>query len=260
VSPSAAENGELWGARAGDWAEQEALHRPLYDEAIRRAGVGPGTRVLDVGCGSGVFLRAASDHGAEVSGLDASEELAAIARTRVPGAEVRVGDLQLLPHDDASFDVVTGFNSFQFARDPIEALREARRVVRHGGKVVIQVWGRPERCDLAVLPRALSALRPSTPGGASAPAGLAAPGVLEGLASDAGLTPVDAFDVVTRFEYRDEATMLRLVLSSAAGVDAIRASGEPAANEAARAALAPFSTPAGGYVLENEWHVLIAAA
>lgn len=66
--------------------------------------------MLEVGCGSGVFLRAAADRGARVSGLDASEALLEIARSRVPEADLRVGDMQFLPYGDDSFDVVAGFN------------------------------------------------------------------------------------------------------------------------------------------------------
>jgi SAM-dependent methyltransferase len=61
------------GARARDWAENEEQQIPAYEEAIRRVGIGRGQVVLDVGCGSGVFLRLAADHGAGVVGLDAAE-------------------------------------------------------------------------------------------------------------------------------------------------------------------------------------------
>jgi hypothetical protein len=84
--------------------------------------------------------------------------------------------------------------------------------------------------------------------------------VLEQLAERAGLTPQTANDVVSAFEYPDEETMLRSQLSSAASVEAIRASGEEATRVAIREALAPFRTSSGGYRLENEWHYLIAAA
>ncbi len=53
--------------------------------------------------------------GATVSGLDASDTLLEIARERAPSADFRLGDLEALPFDDDSFDVVTGFNSFQYA-------------------------------------------------------------------------------------------------------------------------------------------------
>jgi hypothetical protein len=82
---SAAVQGRLWSARARDWAEvQEATLRPLFDAIADSLGIGAGTRVLDVGCGAGRFLRRAADRGADVAGLDAAAALVAIARERFP--------------------------------------------------------------------------------------------------------------------------------------------------------------------------------
>src|SRR5438046_315403 len=144
ISERAAQWGRLWGSRARDWAASEEQQTPTYEEAIRRVGLSAGQRVLEVGCGTGVFLRLAADRGAEVFGLDASEALIDLARERVPEADLRVGDLQSLPYEDDTFDVVAGFNAFFFAVDLVGALREAGRVARPGAPVVIQVWGRHE--------------------------------------------------------------------------------------------------------------------
>jgi SAM-dependent methyltransferase len=125
LSERAAQWGRLWGSRALDWAASEEQQLPTYEEAIRRVGISGGQRVLDVGCGSGVFLRAAADLGADVYGIDASEALLELARQRVPEADLRLGDIEALPYDDDCFDVVAGFNSFFFAVDLVAALREA---------------------------------------------------------------------------------------------------------------------------------------
>ena len=77
----------------------------------------------------------AAARGAAVSGFDAAEAMLAIARERVPAGDFRVADLEAMPFSDASFDVVTGFNAFQFAGDPVRALSEARRVARPGDRV-----------------------------------------------------------------------------------------------------------------------------
>jgi SAM-dependent methyltransferase len=249
--------GALWGARPEGWAKAEEAQLPIYEEAIRRAGITAGSNVLDVGCGTGVFLRAAADRDASVSGLDAAAPLLELARRRVPGADLKVGDMESLPFDDDGFDVVTGFNSFQFAGDSTAAVTEAGRVAKPGGQVVMQVWGRPDHCDLIALPRALAPLRPQRTG-APPPTPFFQEGVLEGIASDAGLVPRESFDVVSAFEYADEHEMLDVTLSPGAVVDAVNTSGEAAVSDAIRAAYEPFRTPAGGYRLENEWHYLIA--
>src|SRR5687768_5082232 len=100
---SAERNGKMWGSRPGGWASVEEQQVPTYEAALRRVGLAPGRRVLEVGCGTGVFLEAAARHGAEVFGLDAAEPLLDIARNRVPEADVRAGDLQFLPYEDGFF-------------------------------------------------------------------------------------------------------------------------------------------------------------
>jgi 2-polyprenyl-3-methyl-5-hydroxy-6-metoxy-1,4-benzoquinol methylase len=87
---SAGIQGELWGARARDWADiQEPQHRPLFEDGIRRTGTGRGSAVLDVGCGAGGFCRLAADAGATVTGIDAAPTLVEIARERVPSRPLR---------------------------------------------------------------------------------------------------------------------------------------------------------------------------
>jgi SAM-dependent methyltransferase len=201
VAGSADKWGPLWGAQPRAWAEDEEKQVPTYEEAIRRIGVAPGERVLDIGCGTGVFLRLVADHGAKPFGLDASEALLEIAHERVPEADLQVGEMEQLPYHADSFDLVTGFNSFFFAADMVAALREARRVAKPGASVVIQVWGRPERCDLEAQKQVARRYAPSPPPDAPPPPQLWEPGVLEGLASEAGLTPESAFDTSYAFEY-----------------------------------------------------------
>ena len=255
---SAAQQGKLWGTDAPRWAAQEEQQRPLYAELAERLGLGPGSEVLDVGCGSGAFLRLAADRGAIVSGLDASEALVELARGRVPEADLRVGDLERLPFDANAFDVVTGFNAFQFATELTTALREAARVVRPGGRVVVQVWGRAERCDLTSMLAVVGPLLPSPPPSGPGGRALCEPGVLEDLATAAGLTALESGDVVFDFVYPDRETMLATQLSAGLVALAARIAGEEKVRAEIVSALAPFQAADGSYRLENEWHYLIA--
>ena len=261
ATPTSAErNGQAWGLRARDWSEVETQQRPTYEEAIRRAGIGAGQTVLDVGCGSGAFLRAAADRGASVCGLDASQELLAIARERVPEAGLSQGDLQQLPYVDARFDAVLGFNSFFFADDMVAALREAGRVAKPGAPVVIQVWGRPEAFELHLMKDVLARYTPPRPAGRIDPATLWQGGVLEDLATQAGLLPDCAFDVTWAYEFADEGELVR-AMTSAGGFGAILGADQrAAARDAIVEALAVCRRPGGGFRLENEWHYLIARA
>jgi SAM-dependent methyltransferase len=255
---SAARWGSLWGARARDWAETEEQQAPTYQAAIDRVGLVAGARVLEVGCGSGVFLRLAADRGAEVHGVDASEALLEIARERVPEADLHLGDLQTLPHDDDVFDLVTGFNAFFFADDMVAALREARRVARPGAPVVIQVWGRPDRCRLEEMKHAVGPFLPPPDPDAVRGSELWEPGVLEGIVSSAGLTPVDAFDCTWAFEYPHEEMLVRSMLSAGGLALVDERYGDGRVRRAIVDGLAGCRTSDGGYRIENEWHYLVA--
>ena len=113
--PSTAQlNGHLWSARARDWADlMDGTISSVYEAALDRLSVTKGTSFLDIGCGSGFAAQLASQRGAKVSGIDAAAGLLAIARDRSPDGDFRIGDLETLPFNDATFDAVTGFNSFQ---------------------------------------------------------------------------------------------------------------------------------------------------
>jgi SAM-dependent methyltransferase len=252
--------GPLWGARPKDWAATEEQQLPTYDEAIRRVGIGKGQLVLELGCGTGVFLRAAADRGAVVYGLDASEALLEIARTRVPEADLRLGDMQFLPYEDDFFDVVAGFNSFFFAADMVAALREAGRVAKPGAPVVIQVWGRPEACDLEPMKAVVRPYLPPPPPGAPPAPELWKPGVLEAIATEAGLTPETSFDTSWAFEFPDQEALGRAMLSVGGISELAGPSHEDEVRDAIVEALAPYRTPDGGYRLANEYCYLVARA
>ena len=113
-------------------------------------------------------------------------ELLDIARQRTPTADLRVGDIQQLPFGDETFDVVTAFNSIQYAADPAAAVCELARVCRAGGQVAIGIWGDPERCETEGLFQRLRSLAPPPPG-TPAPLGCSDAGVVEDLLTKAGL-------------------------------------------------------------------------
>jgi SAM-dependent methyltransferase len=80
----------LWGTDPQAWAElAEAHNRPLFEAVLDAAAAGPGTAVLDVGCGSGLTLVLAAERGAVTSGVDISPGLLAIARDRLPRTDLR---------------------------------------------------------------------------------------------------------------------------------------------------------------------------
>ena len=252
--------GPLWGARPRDWAMNEERQLPNYEEAIRRVGISAGDRVLEVGCGTGVFLAEAARCGAEVFGLDASEALLELARERVPSAELRAGDMESLPWGDGEFDLVCGFNCYFFAADMVAALRESGRVAKPGAPVVIQVWGDPERCALEATKDVIRSHMPPPPPDAPPPPKFHEPGVLEAIATEAGLAPEEAFDLSWAYEYGDEETLGRAMLAPM-GIGAVV--GPEREDEVRRelvASLASCRRGDGSYSIPNEFRFLIARA
>lgn len=260
----AAAQADLWGERARDWAEVmegwSGWGIPLYRHVLERVPAGSRTSLLDVGCGAGRFCRMAADRGVQVSGIDATGALVEIARERVPDGDFRVGDMEDLPWADDSFDVVTGFNSFFIAAHMVHALREARRVARPGASVAMTVFGRPERCQSTAVFRSLRQFAASRSSDKEAGPALHEHGVLDALATEAGLTPTEAGYLQFREEYPNLETMLRGYLAAAPFVRAMRTSSEEAVCEALTAALRPLEAPTGRYRLEDEVRYLIAIA
>jgi SAM-dependent methyltransferase len=252
---TAATEGPEWGAKAIVWAELWAgLAHPAREVVARATGIGPGMRVLDVGCGSGEFCALAGARGAVVSGIDAAEGMIEIARRLAPEADLRVGAMERLPWADDGFDLVTGFNAFQFASDFVPALAEARRVTRVGGRVAICNWGRLDDRELFAVLRPLRELRQPSP---PVPPALGEPGVLEGLARRAGLEPRQAGEVDVPYEVPDQATLERAFLVDA-GVEVIEHAGEHAVRRTIVTAAAPFRRPDGSYRFENRFRYLVA--
>ena len=129
-----------WGHAVEDFATlSEPANVREYVAMHEHLRIGPGDRLLDIACGSGLAVELAQLRGAVGAGIDASKRLIAVARDRNPGADMRVGDMHALPWDDETFDVVTSFRGI-WGTTP-DALAEAFRVLKPGGRLGITVWG-----------------------------------------------------------------------------------------------------------------------
>jgi SAM-dependent methyltransferase len=257
---SAPFEGHLWSAGAHDWAEiQEGMLRPAYLAVFDALGVGPGMRLLDIGCGAGMAAQLASARGARVSGLDAAPASIEIARGRAPEGDFHTGDMERLPFADAAFDAVTSFNAIQFAADPVAALRQARRVSAPGGRVAVVVWGEPQDAEHAVTMAAVAALMPPPPSGAPGPFALSAPGKLEAALTQAGLRPMNSGLVQCPFVYPDAEAAWRGLSGAGPYIAAMRHCGEETVKRTVLASLAPFATPDGGYQQNNTFRYVIAS-
>jgi SAM-dependent methyltransferase len=258
MNGTAAVQGRLWGARTGAWARiQQYTSRPSWAAVLADLAPVAGKRLLDVGCGAGGFAELAARAGAAVAGIDAAAPMIGHARQLVPSGEFRVGDLEDLPYDSGGFDAVTGFNAFQYAADPVAALREAARVTRPGGHLVTMIWGTGAECEASAYLAAIGRLLPARPPGAPGPFALSEPGVLEALLARAGFTPAPRRVVYSPWEYPDEETMLDALMSSGPAAAAIENTSERVVRQELRDACAPFRRGDGSYRMDNTFHHIV---
>jgi SAM-dependent methyltransferase/alkylhydroperoxidase family enzyme len=218
---------EGWGRKAVDFAAMtEPSNCREYLALHQRLDVGPGDRLLDVACGSGLALELAAIRGATCAGIDASSRLLAVARDRSPEADIRLGDMHALPWVDGTFDVVTSFRGI-WGTTP-DALAEVRRVLVPGGRLGLTVWGHIKASTgaWALSPFTL-ATEPKVANQAAMVA-LGRPGAGEELLGRFGFVDVERLDVPFALECADPEGYARALASTGPAYEAIQAVGEEA--------------------------------
>jgi SAM-dependent methyltransferase len=145
------------GSRAREVYGAEDVHDFARRAILEELALGPGDRLLDVGCGGGLLLRDALATGASATGLDHSQEMAELARERAPGAEVVLGTAERLPFGDDTFSAAAMSIVLFFLDDPVGVLRECRRVLRPGGRLAVYTTG-PELRGTPAAPEPIASL------------------------------------------------------------------------------------------------------
>lgn len=203
VHPSNAEQVRAWDGEEGAyWAE----HADRFDRALRgyreqfwgAAAVGPTSRVLDIGCGTGETTREAARRagGGHALGVDLSAAMLQVARQRATAehrdnAEFAQADAQVHPFPTQAFDVAISRTGTMFFGDPAAAFRNIARALRPGGRLVQLVWQPPPRNEwIGAFTHALAAGRtlPTPPPDAPGPFSLADPARMRALLVGAGFT------------------------------------------------------------------------
>ncbi|MFJ9887457.1 class I SAM-dependent methyltransferase [Streptomyces sp. NPDC091287] len=148
----------IWSGKAEAYAHTCArLCAHPAAALLDAAGAGPGSRVLDVGCGSGTVSALAAGRGATVHAVDAEPGMVGATRRAVPEAVVRTARLPELPYAEDTFDAVVGNFVLNHVGRPREALAELRRIARPGGRVAVTIWRSPGAPGQALIGRAVQA-------------------------------------------------------------------------------------------------------
>lgn len=185
-----------WHGRADDFAGSFAhLCAGAVEALLDAAGVSTGTRMLDVGTGTGAVASAGAARGARVWAADAEPSMVAATAARVPAAEVVLATLPHLPYADGEFDAVLANFVLNHVGDPRAAAAELRRVTGTGGRVAVSVWPAPASPSQALWPEVFAAAGVTAVPGTRLPAErdfARTPDGLAGVLASAGLRDVTA--------------------------------------------------------------------
>ena len=251
--------GKLWSVAPQYWSKYfEPFFAPMYKKTLEQLQLTDETLLLDAGCGSGLFSHMAIETGAQVIGADAASGLLEMARERNPNNNFLEEDLEALPFATDSFNVVVGFNSFQYAGNFTSALAEAKRVLKQGGKLVIGIWDKPECSEATNVLKAIGSLLPPPPPGTPGPFALSEDGKIEGI--------LQSLDLKLQFKTAVACPMLfycmedgmKSFLGTGPGAIAVQNAGEKAVQQTLARALQPYHLTEDMYHLQNSFLLFIA--
>lgn len=255
---SQAIQGKLWGQRPQDWAQiQEQTGLAGYNFVLQNIPINAGVNLLDIGCGTGYFCKMASLKGATITGIDASEALISEAKERLLNATFQTGEMEELPFADNTFDVVTGFNSFQYAAQTQAALAEAYRVLKPGGKLAAMIWGDKQDCEAATYLKAVGSLLPPPPPGAPGPFALSEDQQLQKIVTAAGFKNIQTTDIPGTWQYPDTETALRGLISAGPVARAIENTSYQQVHATIAEAIKPYTQPNRQVIYQNKFRVVI---
>ncbi|MEU5877002.1 methyltransferase domain-containing protein [Spirillospora sp. NPDC047279] len=252
--------GDAWGHRAADWSCLfEHYSHELLTAMFPKVRVGPGIHLLDIACGAGMAARHARAAGATVSGIDASEALIEVARTRNPGADLRVGSMFELPWNDQTFDAAISINGIWGGCE--QALTEALRVLRPGGLLGISFWGTGPPLDLRPCFKVFARHAPTDHYTSMKRLNdIASPDVAEEMLVNAGFEVLEQGRCVSTIEWPDPDTAWRALASTGPAVPALR-HGDPAEiKQEVLTAIAPCRDENGIYRFRNDHRYALAKA
>jgi len=266
VDPSNAEQARAWnGGQGAYWAAQAdrfdravAGYQPRFMAA---AAIGPGSVVLDIGCGTGETTRAAAELGSSAVGIDLSQDMITVARTRartMSNVFFVHGDAQVHRFADAAFDRAISRTGAMFFGDPVLAFANIARALRPGATLTLLTWQPPERNEwISEFVRALTgAAPPAPPPGTPGPFSLSDPSVVRAVLTRAGFHRIEVTGAhEPEYFGCDVDDAFTFVMGLAGGMADSDEEARHAAGDRLRASLEDHLTPDGVFYGSAAWLV-----
>lgn len=104
--------------------------------------IGTGGELLDIGCGTGLFIRRYLKHGGSVTGIDISSGMIRRATRLFPQVDFLVGNAESLPFNNDSFDSISSLLAFSYLTKPEKSLEDCLRILKPGGRLAVCTLGR----------------------------------------------------------------------------------------------------------------------
>lgn len=229
-----------------------AVTSQVNQAVLDAVAAGPGTSLLDVACGPGWLSAAATRRGAVVSALDFAENMVLLARSRCPEADVRNADAENLPFEPDRFDAVICAFGILHLPNPEQAVSEAYRVLRRGGRYAFTCWLPPARNPFFGL--ILGSIQRHGTMNVNLPAGpplfrFGDPGECEKVLTAAGFGSVSVTELPILWPFANPENVVPAVLASTARVGPMLAMQSPEQRQNIETAIAEgaksYATPRG---------------
>jgi ubiquinone/menaquinone biosynthesis C-methylase UbiE len=247
-----------WGNNLKDWIDiQEKQSLIGYNYVLDLIG-DTSKNILDVGCGSGSFCELTFKKGMQVTGIDISDKFIEEASERIKDASFFVGNMEKLPFENDAFNIVCGFNSFQYTNDLTVALHEAYRVLKTNGKIIILIWGPKQTCEIATFLKSVKSQFPASNSLHRDPFCFSDNGTLKDALVSSSFENIQTNNISSDWKYKDVDTALKGILSLGALSDTIEMNGISKIKEVVLQNITHYIQSDNSVIFKNTYNIIEA--
>jgi ubiquinone/menaquinone biosynthesis C-methylase UbiE len=243
------------------------MSKPLTEMMFEHISLQDGDRVLDIACGTGILARVVAERFrniASIVGVDLNPGMLEVAREHTPTTSIsiewRQGDACTLPLPDHRFDVVFCQHGLQFIPNQVAALREMKRVLVPGGRLVFTVWGEPTPYQAALAESLRRHVSETAATSCLAPFALGDVGIIRNLLDEAGFRTTEMQKLVLMRRLPASALDFASQQPYARDVETASKDARAAIENEVKAAVQSYRDDDGGdgFVVPQESHLVLA--